>query len=69
VPCGLATTLHRLHPRAEGSRGQKLGLAAHPPGHVLRPSRGQALQAGCHFRSTHEVRTPRRMQGHLGGDS
>jgi hypothetical protein len=28
----------------------------------------QALQAGCIFRSTHEVRPPRRRQGHLGRD-
>jgi ribonuclease HI len=34
---------------------------------VLRPSRRQALQAGCIFWSTHEVRSPRRRQGHLGG--
>jgi ribonuclease HI len=38
------------------------------PGQVLRPSQGQALQAGCHFWSTHEVRTSRRRRGHLGGD-
>jgi hypothetical protein len=31
-------------------------------------SRRQALQAGCHFWSTHEVCSPGRRQGHLGGD-
>jgi hypothetical protein len=28
----------------------------------------QALQAGRIFRSTHEMRSPTRRQGHLGGD-
>jgi ribonuclease HI len=65
---GLATTLHRLHPRAEGSHGQKLGRATHSPDQVLCPSRGQALQAGCHFWSTLELCSLRRRQGHLGGD-
>jgi ribonuclease HI len=63
---GLATTLHRLHPRAEGSHGQELGRANHPPGQVLRTSRRQALQVGYHFWSTHEVCSLRRRQGHLG---
>jgi hypothetical protein len=62
------TTLHRLHPRAEGSHRQELGRATRPPCQVLCPSRRQAVQAGRIFRSTHEVCPQRRRQGHLGGD-
>jgi hypothetical protein len=29
----------------------------------------QGIQAGRHFWSTHEVRSPRRRKGHLGGDT
>jgi hypothetical protein len=32
------------------------------------PRQRQALQAGCIFRSTHEVCSQTRRQGHLGGD-
>jgi ribonuclease HI len=45
---------------AEGSHQQELGRANHPPGQVLRTSQRQALQAGHHFWSTHEVRSSRR---------
>jgi hypothetical protein len=53
---GLATTLHRLHPRVEGSFRQELGRAARSLRQVLCSSRRQALQEGRHFWSTHEVR-------------
>jgi ribonuclease HI len=68
IDVDLATTLHRLHPRAEGSHRQEFRRATHPPGQVLHPSRGQSLQARHHFRSTREVRPMRRRQRHLGGD-